>query len=262
MGADALRPLLQTDVRGSVLVMRMEREGKRNAINRDMALQIETALDTLEADDRLRVGVLTGTSRIFSAGTDVVDPRDKCTVRGGEYGVIRRARSKPLIAAVEGAALGGGFEIVLACDMVVAATDATFGLPEGRLGLVATSGALFRAVRALPRALATELLLTGARLTAEQAHHFGLVSRCVPPGTAEDVAVQLAGEVCRSAPTSVQATLEALQAMDAADDGLGWTVTAAAKKRVLDSADAIEGLRAFREGRSPTWAPRSGEGDA
>lgn len=257
---DARSTLLETQVRGPVLVMRMRREDKRNAIDRDLALQLEDALDLLEEDDRLRVGVLTGTPKVFSAGTDVMDPRDKHTVRGGAYGVVRRARRKPLIAAVEGAALGGGFEIVMSCDLVVAATDATFGLPEGRLGLVATSGALFRAARVLPRTLATELLLTGTRMTAERAHHFGLVNRCVPPGTAEDAAVQLAGEVCNSSPTSIRATLEALQALDAAADGLGWLVTTAARERVLASPDAAEGVQAFRERRAPSWAhqPRGG----
>src|SRR5439155_16528626 len=141
-----------------------------NAVDAVLAAGIDDALNRLEDDPALRVGILTSTPTVFSAGTDMYDPGEKRTARGGEYGVIRRVRRKPLIAAVEGYAVGGGFEIVLSCDLVVASTTARFGLPETLRGLVATSGALFRAPRALPLNVATELLLTGAMLDADRGY--------------------------------------------------------------------------------------------
>ena len=134
---------------GRVLVVTIDREEKRNAIDQDVADGISVALDLLQDDPELWVGVLTGSPHVFSAGTDLRAGTSPRTVRGGEYGVIRRERSKPLVAAVEGLALGGGFEMVLACDLVVASTTAAFGLPETTRG-VASSGALFRARRLCP----------------------------------------------------------------------------------------------------------------
>jgi enoyl-CoA hydratase len=136
--------------RGRILVVRIEREHKRNAIDVEAALGIDAALNRLDDDPALWVGVLTGTQTVFSAGTDLKDGAGARTERGGEYGLIRRSRVKPLIAAVEGVAFGGGFEMALACDLIVASRTARFALPETRRGVVATSGALFRAVRALP----------------------------------------------------------------------------------------------------------------
>ena len=149
------------DRRGRVLVVTMQREAKRNAVDRQLADELDAALNLLDDDPDLWVGVLTGTPNVFSAGSDMTAAGDNVTERGGEYGIIRRVRRTPLVAAVEGPALGGGMEIVLACDLVVASTSATFGLPEVARGLVATSGALFRAARLLPVNLAREMLLTG-----------------------------------------------------------------------------------------------------
>src|SRR5438067_498750 len=153
---------VQTEARARVLVVSIRREHKRNAIDQEIADGIGAALDRLEDDPELWVGVLTGTPAVFSAGSDLAASKSRSTAtdRGGEYGVIRRDRVKPLIAAVEGPALGGGFEIVLACDLVVAARDASFGLPEVKRGLVPTCGGLFRAPRALPLNVAKEMLLT------------------------------------------------------------------------------------------------------
>src|SRR5690606_7351796 len=132
---------------------------------------------------------------VFCAGTDMSDRRDKRTARGGEYGLLRRERTKPLIAVVDGAALGGGFEIVLACDMVVASDRAQFGLPETRRGLVATGGGLFRAARALPQHIAAEMLLTGLRLDAHRAFALGLVNRVLPSAGLTAGALELAKAV-------------------------------------------------------------------
>jgi enoyl-CoA hydratase/carnithine racemase len=139
-------PCVHYGRRGHVLLIRMAREAKRNAIDRAMTHGIDEALNLLDDDDELWAGVITGTTTVFSAGTDLKDGSGR-TERGGEYGMIRRRRAKPLIAAVEGPAFGGGFEIALACDLVVAARSARFALPESRRGVVASSGALFRAMR-------------------------------------------------------------------------------------------------------------------
>jgi enoyl-CoA hydratase/carnithine racemase len=157
------------------------------------------------------------------------------------------------VAAVEGLALGGGFELVLACDLVVAGAGATFGLPEVSRGVVATSGALFRAPRALPVNVAKELLLTGERLTAARAERLGLVNVVTEDGQALPDAVALAERVCANAPVSVRATLAALDQLVADADAAGWAATTEAAETVLASADLKEGTTAFAEKRSPVW---------
>jgi enoyl-CoA hydratase len=237
------------------LVIRMEREAKRNAIDQPMTRGIDEALNVLEDDDELWAGVITGTTAVFSAGTDLKDGSGR-TERGGEYGVIRRRRSKPLIAAVEGPAFGGGFEIALACDLVVAARTARFALPESRRGVVASSGALFRAMRALPLNVARELLITGAVLDAERGYQIGFVNRVTDPGGALAAALELAGDICASSPVSVAASLAAMTAQYDVDDAAGWEVTAQAVERVMASDDMREGVAAFFEKRPPRWAGR------
>ncbi len=186
------------EVHERVLVVRIEREEKRNAIDQAIADGIGAALDRLDDDPDLWVGIVTGTPTVFSAGSDLASSRDGSarTERGGEYGVIRRDREKPLIAAVEGPALGGGFEIVLACDLVVAARTASFGLPEVKRGLVPTCGGLFRTPRALPLNVAKEMLLTGDRLSPERAYALGLVNVVSEPGEAVAGALALAARIC------------------------------------------------------------------
>jgi enoyl-CoA hydratase len=178
----SLSSCVHQERRGRVLVIRMEREAKRNAIDRSMTRGIDEALNLLEDDDQLWAGIITGTTAVFSAGTDLRDGAGRPTERGGEYGVIRRRRNKPLIAAVEGPAFGGGFEIALACDLVVASRTARFALPESRRGVMASSGALFRAMRALPLNVAKELLITGAVLDADRGYQLGFVNRVTDPG--------------------------------------------------------------------------------
>jgi enoyl-CoA hydratase len=236
-----------------VLVVRIEREEKRNAIDVPTAAGLDAALNRLEDDPELWVGVLTGTTGVFSAGTDLNEGISATTDRGGEYGVVRRRRSKPLIAAVEGPAFGGGFEMVLACDLVVASTSARFALPETRRGLVASSGGLFRAVRALPLNVARELLLTGAELDVTRAERLGLVNRVTVPGGAVEEALALAREICASSPMAVRETLAALALQHDDDDARGWQATAAAQESVLSSADREEGITAFLQRRTPQW---------
>jgi enoyl-CoA hydratase len=241
---------------GSFLVVRIEREEKRNAIDRATTERIEAALDRLEGDPLLSVGVITGTAAVFSAGTDLNEPVSPATERGGEYGLIRRRRVKPLIAAVEGPAFGGGFEIALACDLVVASTTARFALPESRRGLVASSGGLFRALRSLPLNVAREMLLTGAELDAGRAQQFGLVNRVSPPGAAVDEALVMAEEINASSPVSIRETLAVIDLLQAEDDERGWAATAAAQETILASEDRREGIAAFLERRPPRWRGR------
>jgi len=253
---DAGAPLVRTRREGNVLIVSMERAAKRNAIDRAMADALETALNELDDDETLWAGVLTGTADVFSAGSDLTAAGDYVTERGGEYGIIRRRRRKPLVAAVEGPALGGGLEIVLACDLVVAARTARFGLPEVGIGLVPTCAGLFRAPRALPLNVARQLILTGRPIDAGRAHEIGLVNVLTEPGQALAGALELAAQVCANAPVSVQACLAAVNDLVAADDDLGWHETERALGAAGASVDAREGVRAFLEKRPPRWTGR------
>jgi enoyl-CoA hydratase/carnithine racemase len=239
-----------------VLVVSIERPAKRNAIDRATANALDAALNELDDDPELWAGVLTGTPEVFSAGSDLRSGGDYVTTRGGEYGIIRRERRKPLIAAVEGPALGGGLEIVLACDLVVAATTATFGLPEVTIGVIPTCAGLFRAPRALPLNVAKQLILTGRPLDAARAYEVGLVNVLAPPGTAVEKARRLAHEICQNSPVSVQSCLAAVNQIVSADDELGWDMTDHALTAALGSEDAREGVNAFLEKRAPVWKGR------
>jgi enoyl-CoA hydratase len=253
---DASGQLVVTRRAERVLTIAMERGAKRNAIDRAMADALDAALNELDDDDQLWVGILTGTADVFSAGSDLTAGGDYVTGRGGEYGIIRRRRRKPLIAAVEGPALGGGLEIVLACDLVVAARTARFGLPEVGIGVVPTCAGLFRAPRALPLNLARQLILTGRPIEAQRAYEVGLVNVLTDPGKALLEAETLARQICANAPVSVQACLSAVNDIVAADDQFGWEQTERALTSAARSADAREGVAAFLEKRPPVWTGR------
>jgi enoyl-CoA hydratase/carnithine racemase len=249
---------VSTEIREKVLVVRIEREDKRNAVDQAVADGIGAALDRLDDDPELWVGILTGTSTVFSAGSDLASSKGGSarTERGGEYGIIRRDREKPLIAAVEGPALGGGFEMVLVCDLVVAASTASFGLPEVKRGLVPTCGGLFRTPRALPLNVAREMLLTGDRLSSERAYALGLVNVVTEPGEAVAGALALAERICAVGPVGARASLRALERTVAERDELGWEATADATARIVASDDIREGLAAFFDKREPRWTGR------
>jgi enoyl-CoA hydratase len=248
------RPLVTVERTDHVLVISMQRGEKYNAVNRQMADGLDAALNQLDDDREVWAGVLTGTRDAFCAGSDLTAGGDYVTERGGEYGIIRRERRKPLVAAVEGFALGGGLEIVLACDLVVASTSARFGLPEVKRGVVPTCGALFRGPRALPVNLAREMVLTGDPIDAARAYAVGFVNLLAEPGDALDRAVELAGRLCSNAPLAVQACLAAIGRVLESDDELGWAATAAAYRGVGDSDDLREGVAAFLEKRRPVWS--------
>jgi enoyl-CoA hydratase len=253
---DPSRALVRRRRDGHVLVIALDRPEKRNAIDRAMADQLDAALNELDDDLDLWVGVLTGTREMFSAGSDLTSGGDYVTERGGEYGIVRRQRRKPLIAAVEGFALGGGLEIVLACDMVVASSQARFGFPEVSIGVIPTCAGLFRGPRALPRHVARQLILTGRPLDAERAYELGLVNLLSAAGQAEERALELAQEICTNAPVSVQASLAALNELETEADSRGWDATTEAMGTVMRSADSREGVTAFLEKRPPVWTGR------
>ena len=245
-----------TETRGRVLLVRLDRDAKRNAMDHAMTLGLDAAMNRLEDDDELWVGVLTGQGRAFSAGSDLADPDRNTTERGGPYGLVRRQRNKPLIAAVDGLAFGGGFEMVLACDLVVASARASFALPEVKRGLFALYGGVFRAARALPPNLARELALTGEPISAERAHALGLVNRLCADGQALAEALALADSICANSPVAVRESLAVINRAHEAADPLAWELSAAAAERVRASQDSREGINAFLEKRAPVWRGR------
>lgn len=247
---------LTTEVDGRVLVIRMCRDDKRNAVDAQMTAELDDALNRLEEDPALWCGVLAGGPPAFCAGTDLADGAGVPTARGGNYGVVRRRRSTPLIAAVEGFAFGGGFEIALACDMIVAGGDAQFGLPEVSRGVVANCGALFRGPRALPVNIAREMLLTGRPFPADRLAALGLVNLVVAPGAALENAVQLAEAVCANSPVAVGASLRAVDSAVSELDERGWSASDDAVAAIIDSADRAEGVAAFLEKRPTRWPGR------
>lgn len=248
--------LVTTERIDHIMVIRMCRENKRNSFDRALADALDAALNELDDDIDLWVGVLTGTPVVFSAGSDLTSRGDYDTERGGEYGLIRRRRRKPLIAAIEGFALGGGLELAMACDMVVAAENARLGLPEVRRGLVPTSAGLFRAPSSLPVNVARELILTGEPMSARRGYEVGFVNVVTEAGGALDAAVDLARKVCLNGPVAVQACVREINDALNADDEAGWRATARAKEAIGASEDLHEGLRAFFEKREPKWIGR------
>ncbi len=247
---------VRIEVQGPVLLVTLDRAEKRNAINDEMTHALDAAFSRLAAEPALRACVLAAEGPYFCAGSDLVSGAGPHTPDGGQYGMIRRARTKPLAVAVDGPALGGGFEMVLAADLVVASRSVWFSLPEGTRGRVPAAGGLFRAPTRLPRNVALELMLTGGRLEAERAHALGLVNRLVEPGAALAEALDLALATCASAPASVEQLLTALHDVDALTEDVGWTATASAMAVLLESADRAEGQAAFVERRTPSWVPQ------
>jgi enoyl-CoA hydratase/carnithine racemase len=250
---DPTDALVATVPHGHIALITLQRTEKHNAVDQALADALSAALDELDDDPELWAGVLTGSPAAFSAGTDISLLGFIGTERGGEYGIIRRERTKPLIAAVEGIAFGGGMEMALACDLVVAATNARFGLPEVHLGLVPTCGGLFRSARSLPLNLARELVLTGDPISAERAHGAGFVNVLTEPGGAVEGALALAERIVANGPLAVRECLRAINGYVGADDAVGWAATEAAKAVALPSDDAREGVQAFFEKRPPRW---------
>ncbi|TSD56710.1 enoyl-CoA hydratase [Variovorax sp. KBS0712] len=249
---------------GHVALVTIDRPEARNAVNGDVASGLEAAVDATEADDDIRAVVLTGAGReAFCAGADLKEVsagRGSAlrTERGGFAGFVYRERSKPWIAAVNGKALAGGTELVLACDLVVAVRQAAFGLPEVLRGLIAAAGGLYRLPRAIPPNIALELILTAGQLDAERAHGFGLVNRLVPDVEGlREAALALAAEIARNGPVAVRQSLRvAREANSGLDEAALRALTRDAFERVAASEDFKEGPRAFIEKRAPRWSGR------
>lgn len=253
--------MVDIEVHGNVLVMKINRPEARNAVNGDVANGIEAGLDRLEEDDSLWVGVLTGTREFFCAGADLKlinagKPGEMMTAKGGFGGIVTRERTKPVIAAVEGPALAGGLEIVLSCDMLVASSESRFGIPEVKRSLVAAAGGVFRLPRMLPRNVAFELGLTGDPISAQRAHELGFVNRVADPGTALEAALELAGQISANAPVAVQKTRALMIELADADDETGLRRSNEAMMELMSTEDFGEGLTAFIEKRPPAWKGR------
>jgi enoyl-CoA hydratase/carnithine racemase len=243
------------DVRDEVLVITLNRPEVKNAIDSALSLGVLDALTRLDADDRLRVGVLTGAGGTFCAGMDL----KAFAVSGLPEkidAVFRNRCRKPLVAAVEGVAVGGGLEMALIADLLVASSDARFGSPEVKFGLFPGGGALLRLSRHLPQSIVAELALTGEPVSAEVAFRHGLVARLCEPGDTLEVAFGLATTIARNAPLGVAAAKQLLwQAPGRSEEEL-WPEQRALVDTVFHSEDAQEGARAFAARRPPKWSGR------
>jgi enoyl-CoA hydratase len=253
--------MVDYEVRGHYAVLTINRPEARNAVNGAVAQGIEDGIDKLEADDDVWVGIVTGVPPVFCAGADLKainagEGGTLSTKRGGFGGIVQRDRVKPMIAAVDGPALAGGTEIVLSCDLVVASNSATFGIPEVKRSLVAGAGGLFRLGRKIPLNIAMECAITGDPITAERAHHFGLVNVLCDDGEALDRAVELADRVCANAPVAVRGSRQVVLEATNAPDEVGWRMSAEAMARAMKTDDFSEGLTAFIDKRPPAWKGR------
>jgi enoyl-CoA hydratase len=253
------QPAVLTERRDRVLLITLNRPEVRNAVNAALAEGVARALDELDSDDGLSVGILTGAGGFFCAGMDL-----GAFVRGespyyedrGFAGIAQRASRKPLIAAIEGFAVAGGLEIALACDLIVAAEGAKLGIPESKRSLVAAGGALLRLPRRMPYHAVMELALTGDTQPAERFHELGLVNRITPQGGAVDAALELAEAIGRNGPLALTAAKQILQEQwDWSSDEM-WERQGAIAGPVMTSEDAKEGASAFKEKREPRWQGR------
>ena len=251
---------------GRVGIITLNRPEAGNAVNGDVATGMEAAIDALEADDDVWVGILTANTEgqanpVFCAGADLKainsgQAGGLNTKRGGFAGFVYRERRKPIIVAVDGLATAGGCEIVLAADLVIATTRSAFGLAEVKRNLIAGAGGLFRLPRAIGQAAAMEAILTGEPIPAERAYHLGLVSRLVAPGEAMNEARRLAAQISASAPLAVYASRQVVLAAAYQTDDELKTLTNTLFAAVMASEDTKEGLTAFIEKRPPNWQGR------
>jgi enoyl-CoA hydratase len=250
--------VVESEKRDRVGIITLNRPEARNAVNNELANAVEAILDDFEADNAITVVILTGTGSTFCAGADLKEVAkgkggDLTTKRGGFGGVVIRKYSKPLIAAVNGPALAGGFEIVLSCDLVVAADTAKFGLPEVKRGLFAAAGGLIRLPKRVPLALATEIAITGDPIGADRALQLGLVNRVVPVEQVLDEALALAGRVSANGPLAVRNTLKMVREAPDLTEEEAWPRNYELAIEVFSSPDSIEGATAFAEKREPKW---------
>lgn len=248
-------------VQAHVALVTLNRPQARNAVNAELALALEAVVRRTESDADIRVVVLTGEGAVFCAGADLKEvaagrAAGLFTEENGFAGFVHAHRRKPWIAAVNGKALAGGCEIVLACDLVVASDDASFGLPEVSRGLIAAAGGLYRLPRALPRNIAIEMALTADSLDAPRAAALGLVNRVVAREQLLAQALDLAARITRNAPVAVQESLQVARRVHDLDETGLRALTQHCRDRVVASADYEEGPHAFVEKRAPRWTGR------
>jgi len=250
--------MVDYETQGRVAVLTLNRPEARNAVNGDVAQGMEAAIDKMEADPDVWIGVLRGNGPVFCAGADLKainagKAAELATRRGGFGGFTERERTKPVIAAVDGPATAGGLEILLACDLIVASTRATFGLAEVKRNLIAGAGGLYRLPKAIGVNAAMEVILTGEPIPAERALSLGLVNRLVEPDQASDAAIALAEQIAANAPLAVWESRKVVLASAWEDEDTLRKMTAEGFGRVLSSEDTTEGLNAFIEKRTPNW---------
>lgn len=250
---------IRTERQGHVLIVTLDCPAKLNSLNAPACFELAAVWDQFEADDELWVAIVTGTGdRAFSAGHDLTDAPDEPMPPSGWAGMAERKFTKPLIAAVNGYALGGGFEIALVCDIVIASENASFALSEPLVGAVALGGGVQRLMKKMPPAIAMGILLTGKRMGAAEAHRWGVVTEVVPEGQALAAALRWAGEILACAPLAVRYTKQlAVETLEGDDfrQSLGDSSRAIAAK-LFESEDTLEGIRAFSEKRKPRWQGR------
>jgi enoyl-CoA hydratase len=256
---DDEKKVVLTERRGEVLLITLNRPEVRNAVNAAVAAGMAGALEELDADDALSVGVLTGAGGFFCAGMDLgafVKGESPWFGDRGFAGIAQRASRKPLIAAIERFAVAGGMEIALACDLIVAAKGAKMGIPESKRSIVAAGGALLRLPRRMPYHLVMELALTGDPFPAERFHELGVVNRLSEPGAAVDVALELAAALAKNGPLALAASKRILQEQFDWSSAEMWERQGEITAPVMASEDAREGASAFKEKRDPVWHGR------
>jgi crotonobetainyl-CoA hydratase len=253
-------PVVILERRGSTALITLNRPMALNAVNAEVSAAVGAALEEFAADPALRVAVITGSGPVFCAGMDLKEAavgRDSLDPAHPEWnfaGLVRHRVDKPLIAAVNGPALGGGAEIVLACDLVVADENATIGLPEVRHGLFPAGGGVLRLHQRVPRNIAMEMTLTGSAVSASTAAHWGLVNRVAPAGTSVQTALELAESIAAGAPLAVEAVKQLMHtAAEGGGEAAAWVENDRVWQRISTTRDAREGPRAFAEKRAPHW---------